>query len=94
MGLFKALITIILCIVVFVLAVWVFDQVRYSLTVKQELNNQDATCYFDRGVFNLPIVKICTYNNTLLVEKDEKILLPRYGKNISIFPNGSWVKNG
>jgi len=91
MGLFKALLTIVLCIVVFIVAIMIFDEIRYSFKYYKELNDNNATCYFDRGWFNIPLAKICTYNNTILIKKENNTYLPRHGMNISVFPTGSWV---
>jgi len=94
MGFIKAMIVLVLLIVAAIFLIRVIDEIKYSFAVDKELNENNATCYFDRGWFNLPLSKVCTYNNTLLIEKDEKIMIPRYGRNISIFPNGSWVESG
>ena len=83
MGLFKALLTIVLCIIVFIVAVMIFDEIRYSFAVEKELNDNNATCYFDRGWFNIPLAKICTYNNTILIEKENETLIPNVSLNLN-----------
>ena len=83
-----ALVIIILFAMLFIRLV---DEVKYSFKVKQELKENNATCYWDRGWFNIPLAKICTYNNTLIIKKENDTYLQRYGNNISVFPNGSWV---
>ena len=83
MGLFKALLTIVLCIIVFIVAVMVFDEIRYSYKTYKELNDNNATCYFDRGWFNIPLAKICTYNNTILIEKENETLIPNVSLNLN-----------
>jgi len=92
MGFFKIMIALVIIILCAMLFVRIVDEVKYSFKVKQELKENNATCYFDRGWFNIPLAKICTYNNnTVLIKRDNDTYLPRYGNNISVFPNGSWV---
>lgn len=67
---FKIIITIIvLCLLAFA-AFWIIDEFKYSYKVNEGLKDNNATCYFDRGIFNIPLARICTYNKTLMIEKE------------------------
>ena len=71
------LIIIIMLLVGTFLGFRLYDEMRYSWKQNQEMNNNNATCYFDRGWFNIPLAKICSYNQTVLVEKEYKGWYPR-----------------
>jgi|TARA_Y100000310_G_scaffold345029_2_gene461284 hypothetical protein len=70
MGVFGVIVAVLLILLMFLAAFRVYDEIKYSWKMKQELNNNNATCYFERGWFNLPLAKVCTYNNTIILEKE------------------------
>ena len=47
------------------------DEFNYSYKINKEINDNNATCYFDRGLFNIPLAKVCTYNKTVIVERED-----------------------
>tara|TARA_R100000750_G_scaffold62064_1_gene54666 strand:- start:739 stop:1026 length:288 start_codon:yes stop_codon:yes gene_type:complete len=69
LGVLGILFLIIFLIIALFASFWIIEEVRYSWKNKQEINNNDATCYLERGVFKFPYARICTYNNTFIVEK-------------------------
>jgi len=71
MGAIKSLIGLGILILMFLSAFWVYDQIKYSWKVEKDLNNNDATCYFDRGIFNLPLARVCAYNKTLMLQREQ-----------------------
>jgi len=92
MGFFKIMIALVIIILAAMLFIRGVDELKYSYKVKQELKENNATCYLDRGWFNIPLAKICTYNDTLIIKMENNTMIPRYGENYSILPNGSWFK--
>jgi len=82
MGFFKAMIVLVIIILTAMLFIRFIDEVQYSYKVKQELKENNATCYWDRGWFNIPLAKICTYNNTIIIKSD----------NDTMILNGSLIK--
>ena len=69
-GTWSILILIIFLLISLFLAFRMIEEMKYSWKLNKELNNNNATCYFERGLFNLPLAKVCTYNNTIIVERD------------------------
>jgi len=76
MGFFKIMIALVLIILAAMFFVRLVDEIKYSYKVKQEFKENDATCYWDRGWFNLPLAKICTYNDTVIIKKENETLIP------------------
>ena len=75
-GAMGILLLIILMLVLIFAAFWILEEVTYSLKNKQVIDEHDATCYFERGLFKFPLARICSYNDTIIVEKT------RFGKNL------------
>lgn len=48
---------------------FVYEEIKYSWKMNQMINENNATCYLERGVLKIPLAKICTWNNTLQIEK-------------------------
>ena len=48
---------------------WLIDQMKFSWKINKEIQGQNATCYLERGLFKIPIAKVCFYNQTMLIEK-------------------------
>ena len=68
-GTLNLLFAIIIVLILFGFTFWFVEEIRYSWKINKELNNHNATCYLDRGVFKLPVAKVCTYNKTLVIER-------------------------
>ena len=68
-GLFGILFLIMFLLISFFLVFLMIEEMRYSWKVNKEMNDNNATCYLERGLFRIPVAKICTYNNTIIVEK-------------------------
>jgi len=83
MGFFKAMFVIVIVILGFMLLAAAISEVQYSYKVNREMNENNATCYWDRGWFNIPMAKICTYNNTIIIKKENETMS---------MPNLSWFK--
>ena len=62
---------IILFILLFFTGVWLFEEIKYSWKMNQEIDNHNATCYLERGMFNFPLAKVCTWNETIMVQKGD-----------------------
>ncbi len=71
MKIFGTIIAIFIMLLMFISAFWVYDELKYSWKMNKEMNDNNATCYFDRGLFNFPLARVCTYNKTIIVEKEE-----------------------
>ena len=71
MGLIGTVIIIMMLLVGVFLGFRLYDEVSYSWKMNKEMNDNNATCYFDRGWFNIPLAKICSYEDTILLEKEE-----------------------
>jgi len=69
MGLIKSLIAVVIILLMIFAALWVYAEIKYSLEMKKEINDNNATCYFERGIFKIPVARICTYNKTIIIEK-------------------------
>jgi len=68
-GAMGILVLIILILVMLFAAFWIIEEARYSWKINKEINDNNATCYFERGLFKIPLARVCTYNNTFIVEK-------------------------
>lgn len=69
MGMLRAAIAILLIVLMFFSAFWVYEQISYSWKMNKDMEGNNATCYFDRGLFNFPLAKVCTYNKTIVIER-------------------------
>jgi hypothetical protein len=70
-GVFGLLILFIVILIMFFAAFWTFEEIKYSWKINKEINDNNATCYLERGLFKFPLARICTYNNTFIVEKED-----------------------
>ena len=48
---------------------WGYEEIKYSWKMNKMIDDNNATCYLERGILKFPLAKICTWNNTLHVEK-------------------------
>ena len=71
-GQLKLIVAVVIFFLVFGSAVWFGNELKHSWKMNKEINNNNATCYLDRGMFNIPFATICTYNNTLILQKDDR----------------------
>ena len=69
------LLFIVLMLVMLVVAFWIIEEVRYSWKINKQIDDNNATCYLERGLFKIPLARICSYEDTLIVEKTQ------FGKN-------------
>lgn len=70
-GAMRILVAIIIILVLFFAAFWTYEELKYSWKINREMNDNNATCYLERGVFKFPLARVCTYNNTFIVEKTQ-----------------------
>lgn len=82
MGLFKTLSVLVIIIICFMLLAGAISEIQYSYKSYRNMDDHNATCYWDRGWFNIPLAKICTYNNTIIIKSD----------NDTMILNGSLIK--
>ena len=71
MGALGIIISIGIIVLMVFSAFWTYEQIKYSWKMNKEMNEHNATCYLERGLFNLPLASICTYNNTLIIERSQ-----------------------
>ena len=50
---------------------WLYQEVKYSWKMNKMVDEHNATCYLERGFLKFPLARICTWNNTLHVEKTQ-----------------------
>lgn len=66
------LLLIIIMLIMFSTAFWIVEEMRYSWKMYKMIDEHNATCYLERGLFNLPLASICSYEDTVTIEKEER----------------------
>tara|TARA_R100001530_G_scaffold50970_1_gene37841 strand:+ start:1974 stop:2282 length:309 start_codon:yes stop_codon:yes gene_type:complete len=65
------LILIVFIIVALVASFWIIEEAKYSWKNKKIINEHNATCYLERGLFKFPLATICSYEDTVILEKTQ-----------------------
>ena len=69
MGVIGIIIIIVMLIAGVFLGMWAYEEVKYSWKMNQMIDDNNATCYLERGFLKFPLARICSWNNTIHVER-------------------------
>jgi len=72
MGIVGTLISIALIVLMILAGLKVGAEIIYSYKHTEVVDGEETTCYFDRGWFNPPKLKICSESKSITIEKEER----------------------